>query len=37
MVVDRSVKELRGISEEAFLANLSGAVGGGTIISECVS
>lgn len=29
MVVDRSVKEFWGVSEEAFLANLSGVVGGG--------
>ena len=30
MVVNRTVKEFRGVSEEAFLANLSGVVGGGT-------
>ena len=29
MVVDRSVKEFRGVSEEALLAYLSGVVGGG--------
>lgn len=30
MVVDRTVKEFRGVSEEALLANLSGVMGGGT-------
>ena len=29
MVVDRTDKEFRGVSEEALLANLSGVVGGG--------
>lgn len=35
MVVDRAVKEFRGVSEEAFLADLSGAVGGGACGTDC--
>lgn len=37
MVVNRSVKEFRGVSEEALLADISGVVGGGTGGTHCAA